>query len=46
MNNPNPRIRMLDGFNEGWIEFERGTAESRIGATPLLVALRSLLARA
>lgn len=22
MNNPMPRIHMLDGFNEGWIEFE------------------------
>ena len=24
MKNPVPRIRMLDGFNESWIEFERG----------------------
>jgi NAD(P)H dehydrogenase (quinone) len=24
MKNPMPRIRMLDGFNEGWIEFETG----------------------
>jgi uncharacterized protein YbjT (DUF2867 family) len=23
MKNPMPRIRMLDGFNEGWIDFER-----------------------
>jgi len=22
MKHPEPRIRMLDGFNEGWIEFE------------------------
>ena len=21
--NPSPRIRMVDGFNEGWIDFER-----------------------
>ncbi|QSQ22215.1 NmrA family NAD(P)-binding protein [Pyxidicoccus parkwayensis] len=31
MKNPTPRIQMLDGFNEGWIEFEgtpiRGTVE-------------------
>jgi NAD(P)H dehydrogenase (quinone) len=33
MKNPEPRMRMLDGFNEGWIEFEnlegvlRGTVE-------------------
>jgi NAD(P)H dehydrogenase (quinone) len=24
MKNPIPRIRMLDGFNEGWIDFEHG----------------------
>ena len=24
MKNPMPRIQMLDGFNEGWIQFERG----------------------
>jgi hypothetical protein len=24
MKNPTPRIQMLDGFNEGWIEFESG----------------------
>src|SRR5207244_13335277 len=29
MKNPTPRIRMLDGFNEGWIEFrsEEHTSE-------------------
>ena len=26
--NPLPRIQMLDGFNEGWIEFESGEAGS------------------
>ena len=26
MKNPAPRIQMLDGFNEGWIEFESGEA--------------------
>jgi hypothetical protein len=31
MTNPTPRIRMLDGFNEGWIEFENGEASSRKG---------------
>jgi hypothetical protein len=30
MKNLAPRIQMLDGFNEGWIEFERGeTAHKR-----------------
>jgi hypothetical protein len=33
--NPVPRSRMLDGFNEGWIEFERGAAGSRKGTTEL-----------
>ena len=28
MKNPTPRIQMLDGFNEGWIEFESGKANS------------------
>ncbi len=31
MKNPAPRIQMLDGFNEGWIEFEGGEAGSRKG---------------
>ena len=33
--NPTPRIRMLDGFNEGWIEFrDRGRWAAK-GTTPL-----------
>jgi uncharacterized protein YbjT (DUF2867 family) len=42
MKNPTPRIQMLDGFNEGWIEFD---GESPIQQTPttLIEALRSLL---
>jgi uncharacterized protein YbjT (DUF2867 family) len=33
--NPTPRIRMLDGFNEGWIEFrDRGQWAAK-GTTPL-----------
>src|SRR2546429_2362315 len=35
MKNPTPRIRMLDGFNEGWIEFENGEASSRKGEVAL-----------
>src|SRR6267142_4826919 len=31
MKNPTPRIKMLDGFNEGWIEFEGAEAGSRKG---------------
>lgn len=45
MNNPMPRIRMIDGFNEGWIDFEGGTAEKRIGDTPLEAVLHDLVAR-
>jgi NAD(P)H dehydrogenase (quinone) len=33
MVNPYPRIRMLDGFNEGWIDFEGGIEGSRKGET-------------
>jgi NAD(P)H dehydrogenase (quinone) len=43
MKNPEPRIRMLDGFNEGWIEFERGEAGSRKGNVALEIVLKSLI---
>ena len=46
MKNPTPRIQMLDGFNEGWIEFAGGEAGSRKGKVPLETALRSLIERA
>jgi NAD(P)H dehydrogenase (quinone) len=46
MKNPTPRIRMLDGFNQGWIEFEAGEAGSRKGKVPLETVLRSLIERA
>jgi uncharacterized protein YbjT (DUF2867 family) len=46
MKNPTPRIRMLDGFNEGWIEFESGEAGSRKGKVSLRTVLQNLLARA
>jgi uncharacterized protein YbjT (DUF2867 family) len=45
MNNPSPRIRMLDGFNEGWIEFEHGEAGSRKGNVALESVLKTLIAR-
>ena len=45
MKNPTPRIRMLDGFNEGWIDFE-GSGENIVkGATPLIDVIRKLVAR-
>jgi uncharacterized protein YbjT (DUF2867 family) len=42
MKNPMPRIRMIDGFNEGWIDFESGEANSRKERTTLEAVLRSL----
>ena len=46
MKNPIPRIRMLDGFNEGWIDFERGEVGSQKGSTDLGTVLKALIARA
>jgi uncharacterized protein YbjT (DUF2867 family) len=43
--NPIPRIRMLDGFNEGWIEFESGEAGSRKGSVALEAVLKALIER-
>jgi NAD(P)H dehydrogenase (quinone) len=45
MRNPVPRIRMLDGFNEGWIEFENGQAGSRKGEVALKTVLQTLIER-
>jgi uncharacterized protein YbjT (DUF2867 family) len=42
MQNPTPRIQMLDGFNEGWIEFER-PAETIKGKVALETVLQSLI---
>lgn len=43
MKNPMPRIQMLDGFNEGWIDFEGGRAEPRRGSTSLEDVIRQLV---
>jgi NAD(P)H dehydrogenase (quinone) len=43
MNNPTPRIRMLDGFNEGWIEFENGEVGSRKGEVAPKTVLQTLI---
>jgi len=45
MQNPTPRIRMLDGFNEGWIEFENGAAGSQKGDVALKTVLQTLVER-
>jgi uncharacterized protein YbjT (DUF2867 family) len=44
MKNPMPRIRMIDGFNEGWIDFEGGHAMR--GQTPLSQVISKLVAAA
>jgi NAD(P)H dehydrogenase (quinone) len=46
MRHPLARIQMLDGFNEGWIDFERGQAGSIKGNTELETVLRELVDRA
>jgi hypothetical protein len=43
MKNPTPRMQMLDGFNAGWIEFERGESGSMKGKVTLETVLRGLL---
>lgn len=46
MNNPQPRMRMLDGFNEGWIDFEGSAADQWRGSVSLATAIGSLITRA
>lgn len=43
MKNPEPRIQMLDGFNQGWIEFEGGEGASRKGSTTIEEVLGKLV---
>ena len=43
MKNPTPRLQMLDGFNQGWIDFERGEAGSEKGSTELATVLSHLV---
>jgi NAD(P)H dehydrogenase (quinone) len=42
MRHPMPRIRMVDGFNEGWIDFEGG-GEHRRGSLTLEAVIASLI---
>jgi uncharacterized protein YbjT (DUF2867 family) len=42
---PEPRVRMLDGFNEGWIRFEADEAHTLKGTVTLEAVLAELLAR-
>ena len=43
---PLPRIQMLDGFNEGWIDFEGGQASTIKGKVELQTVLQELVDRA
>src|SRR5437773_4449292 len=43
MKNPTPRIKMLDGFNEGWIEFESAESGSREGRVALEAVRQTLI---
>ena len=45
MKNPVPRIRMLDGFNEGWIKFESEPSQVLKGIVPLETVLKTLLSQ-
>jgi uncharacterized protein YbjT (DUF2867 family) len=46
MKNPTPRMQMLDGFNEGWIAFERNGTEYVLGETPFETVAAELVKRA
>jgi len=46
MKNPVPRAQMLDGFNEGWIDFEGDASSIRKGTVSLDTVLQALIARA
>lgn len=43
MANPTPRMRMLDGFNEGWIDFDAASPRLRKGATSLQQVVEGLV---
>lgn len=46
MQHPGPRIAMLDGFNEGWIEFEDAGAKALRGQIDLDTVIATLVAGA
>jgi uncharacterized protein YbjT (DUF2867 family) len=39
MTNPTPRMRMLDGFNEGWIDFEGTSVKGTTGVDEVIAGL-------
>jgi hypothetical protein len=46
MRNPEPRVRMLDGFNESWIEFEDRGGKAIRGQTNAAAVIAALVADA
>ncbi|AOJ35545.1 NAD(P)H-binding protein [Burkholderia metallica] len=46
MRYPEPRMSMLDGFNEGWIDFESARADVLKGEIDVDAVLRTLVTRA
>ena len=44
MKNPLPRIRMLDGFNQGWIEFQNQGRKALKGRIDVVTAIAALVA--
>ena len=44
MKHPEPRMRMLDGFNEGWIEFQDAGGKAIKGRTGALAVIAALVA--
>ena len=45
MAHPLPRMRMLDGFNDGWIDFDPGSATLRRGTTTVQAVVDGLVER-
>ena len=43
MRNPGPRLRMLDGFNEGWIAFDPQSTRLRKGTTTVQAVIAGLV---
>ena len=46
MRNPGPRIRMLDGFNQGWIEFQDSGAKAIKGRASAAAVVAEIVASA
>jgi NAD(P)H dehydrogenase (quinone) len=44
MKNPEPRIRMLDGFNENWIEFQDRGSKAIKAPTAIAAVIAGLVA--